>query len=284
VPAPQPPFILADNILDRINLYPLATIIDNGGASVVGREVNFWSDYRRERSYHQLAAPMANVGPLVDLGVGNTAVVDTIWIDRGHNLWGKTLYADGSTSGSSWSDPNLIIAQVVPAQGTVGGDPTTGWCVTEEGALYTLAVNSVARRYWRLYVVESVAPTWTGVILGKRVQLLNFSSIRDEDAGGRTERITESDAAYQAVERVYPYRTLQLSLDLIGAAEYDSSIRSLRATLFERNQPAFIVMNYGDKPERGWLMQYQGKGWSSPMNRVHRKWSGTFREVGALIR
>jgi hypothetical protein len=284
VPAPQPPFILADNVYDRINLYPVATL-SSLITPIPGREISYMADYRRERTAFQAAAASQFNEVRVDLGIGNSAAVDTCWIDRGHNLWGKTVNIQTS------NDPTWVTAIdtrangfVVPAQGTVGGDPTTGWCVTEEGAIYTLFAITSAQRYLRIFISEVVAAIYTGVILGKRIQLLNYSSVRDEDAGGRTERTTESDAGYQAVERVYAYRTLQLSLDLIGAAEYDASIRSLRSTLFERNQPAFIVMNYGDKPERGWLMQYQGKSWSSPMTRVHRKWSGTFREVGAVIR
>lgn len=286
MPAPQPPVILVDNVADRINLYLQATLRADAGF-VVGREPQYAADYRRERTFFQTPSVL-NPQLIADLGVGNSDAVDTVWIDRGHNLWGRTLHCDGSPDGHivTSNDP-LLFSLVVPAQGTVGGDPTTGWCVTEEGALYTFVTNTLARRSWRVYDTGTFAWILTGIIMGKRVQLSSpagWSSIRDEDAGGRTERTTESDAAYQAVERVYAYRTLQLSLDLIGAAEYDASIRSLRSTLFERNQPAFIVMNYGDKPERGWLMQYQGKNWSSPMNRAHRKWTGTFREVGAVIR
>jgi hypothetical protein len=283
VPAPQPPVILVDNVFDRINLYPQATLL--GDPAVVGREVNYAADYRRERTYYQAASAASGRLIGVDLGVTNTAQPDACWVDRGHNLWGKTIHILAQDELSHTVGVQYIFSRVVPALGTVGGDPTSAWCVTEEGALYTLFPDFLtAMRFFYFSIVESLAPQITGIVLGKRVQLLNYSSVRDEDAGGRTERTTESDAAYQAVERVYAYRTLQLSLDLIGAAEYDASIRSLRSTLFERNQPAFIVMNYGDKPERGWLMQYQGKSWSSPMTRVHRKWTGTFREVGALIR
>lgn len=282
MPAPQPPLILVDNIFDRINLYPLASL--SWSAAVVGREGNYVADYRRERTYYQAAAAAVNQGVTVDVtSASGLQVCDSCWIDRGHNLWGKSVRIEGSNDGITWPDGATFI---VPAIGTVGGDPTAGWCVTEEGALYVLlAAGSLGSHYvWRVKVTDSWAPILTGIILGKRSQLLNFSSVRDEDAGGRTERTTESDAGYLAVERTYAYRTCQLSLDLIGAVEYDTTIRSLRATLFERNQPAVIVMNYGDKPERAWLMQYQGKSWSSPMTRVHRKWTGTFREVGAVIR
>lgn len=281
---PQPPLILVDNVFDRINLYPLAVLSSSGDA--VGREPQYVADYRRERTYWQAATAATNRYVQSDLGVGNSRVVDACWIDRLAaaalgGLWGLTVVIEAGDDGAAWPDS---VSRAVPAAGTVGGDPETTWCVTEEGAIYTLFAAFSARRYSRVRVSTSAQPIITGIILGKRSQLLNYSSKRDEDAGGRTERSQESDAGYLATERTYAYRTCELSLDLIGAAEYDATIRSLRATLFERNQPALIVMNYGDKPERGWLMQYAGKNWSSPMNRAHRKWTGTFREVGALIR
>lgn len=279
------PFILVDNVFDRINLYPLATIADNGGASIVGREVNYFADYRRERTYHQLAAAVANVGPTVSLDVDTTAAPDTIWIDRGHQLWGKTIYVDGSADGATYNNPGIVNAMVVPAQGTVGGDPTTGWCVTEEGALYTVTANITARRYWRVYVVEVSAPTWTGVILGKRIQLLGYSGVVDEDAGERSNRSEQSlIPGYAGEDRTYSARKVEIKLSQIGATEYDSSIRTLRRLLFDINQPAVVCMNYGTKPERTWLYKYQGTGWSSPTSRVFRSASIPLFEYGPLIR
>lgn len=276
--APQPPLILVDSKFDRISLYPAAVLTSS--TAVVGREVNFIADYRRERTYYQAAAVAANQFVQSDLGAGATDTFDAIWIDRGHNLWGASLQAYAGANNIALTVPALVSGAFVP-----GGDPTSSvMCVTEEGSAWSLVSAPAVAQTMGLRVVTSMQPILTGLVLGKRSQLLNYSSKRDEDAGGRTERSQESDAGYLAVERTYAYRTCELSLDLIGAAEYDSTIRSLRATLFERNQPAVIVMNYGDKPERGWLMQYQGKGWSSPMMRAHRKWTGTFREVGAVIR
>jgi hypothetical protein len=280
MPTPQAPLLLADNVFDRINLYANAVL--GSSATIIGREVQYAADCRRERSYCQFSVSQANNFISSDLGAGVTKTVDSIWIDRGHNLWGKTIQVVGDDgAGGSVSTAATI---VVPASGTVGGDPTTGFSVTEEGAVYALFATSAARRRWIIYVVDNWQPVITGVILGSRAQLLNFSSKRDEDAGGRIERTVESDAGYLAVDRVYSWRTCDLALDLIGATEYDSTIRTLRQQLFERNQPTVIIMNYGDKPERGWLFQYQGKSWGSPMTRVHRKWSGTFREVYAVVR
>jgi hypothetical protein len=82
------------------------------------------------------------------------------------------------------------------------------------------------------------------VILGKRLQMLNYSSVLDEDEGERDVRQEDSlIKGYYGRDRVYSQRKLRLQLATIGITEYDTLIRSMRRLLFERDQPAFIVMN-----------------------------------------
>lgn len=279
----QTPFILVDNVYDRINLYPNATLRWVPVNSVVGREGNYVADYRRERTYYQDGSAGAGNGVIVDLGAGNSAVVDSCWIDRGHNLWGKTLRVRASDDNFVTSPDD--IGTVVPAQGTLGGDPTSGWCVTEEGALYRLFPAFTTRRYFHVYVVESWQAVYTGIILGKRIQLLGYSSILDEDAGERSERSEASlIPGYSGDDRTYSARKVDIKLGLIGSTEYDSSIRTLRRLLFERNQPAVVCMNYGTKPERTWLYKYKGGQWSSPTSRTYRNATIPLYEYGPLIR
>lgn len=282
--ASQTPFFLADNLFDRINLYPLVTLMGNATA-IAGRELNYLADYRRERTYYQAAASAVSQWVGVDMGAGNTGIADTCWIDRGHNLWGKTLTIQngddptwGTAAANSWT-------KVVPALGTVGGDPTTGWCVTEEGAIYTMFAGFVAKRGWRIFVSEATQTLLTGVIFGTRHQMLNYSSVLDEDEGERDERQENSlIKGYYGRERVYSARKLRVQLATIGITEYDTLIRGLRRLLFERDQPAFIVMNYGNKPERGWLYQYQGTTFSAPAERVYRRATFQMQELGPAIR
>jgi hypothetical protein len=280
--ASNPPLLLVDNVFDRINLYPNGVL--SSPTVATGRDAAFAADYRRERTYWQPAVAAANQGITVDIGAGNTRAVDAIWLDRGHNLWGKTVEVQSDTDGTFGAGVTTR-ALTVPASGTVGGDPTSAvMCVTEEGALYSLFAVLPATRYFRVRVVENFQPILTGVILGARVQMQVYSSKLDEDAGTRTQRSQESDAGYLAVDRVYAYRTVEISLSLIGATEYDATIRSLRRLLFEINQPFVAVMNYGAKPERGWLYQYSPANWSSPTPRVYRSATIQGREVGALVR
>src|SRR4051812_14506623 len=158
--ASQTPFFLADNVFDRINLYPQASLSAYQG-SVPGREPNYIADYRRERSYWQASVAAVGQYVVVDLGAGAANIVDSIFIDRGHNIWGKTIRVLFS------NDPTLAvytsITLIVPALGTLGGDPTSATlCVTEEGALYSLFTASPSSRVFAVQVNDNMQPVFTG--------------------------------------------------------------------------------------------------------------------------
>lgn len=288
MPGSFPPFVLYDNAYDRINQYPAAVL--SSTAVAVGRDPKYIADYRRERTYMQFATAVAGHAVDVDLGAGNTKTVDTLFIDRGHNLWGQTLSVRGSDDLFATS-PTIIATAAVPALDASGnfvpgGDPTVGWCVTEEGAIYTFIAGAVARRSWRILTATTptVAVILTGVILGVRTQLTSYSKTLDEDAGGRKRNTDESEAGYTAGSRVYPYRNLLLELGVIGATEYDGQIRLLRRALFEKQIPAFVCMNYGRWPERAWLYILDTDRWSFSTNGVHRAGSIPLRELYPIIR
>ncbi len=291
--APQPPLILVDNVFDRINLYPAALPLTSDRVPVVGREMNFIADYRRERTYWHSGPTDGNGAYVqVDLGAGNSQKGDSIWLDRGHTANpGSALTVYGSNDNFS-TFPAAIYTANMPAVGTVGGDPTTGWCITEEGAAYSLVALTAACRYWRVTFAFATYPNGVivpGIILGKRVQLSSpagWSSVVDEDAGERSERMESSLVpGYEGSDRTYSARKVELRLAYIGATEYDSVIRGLRRTLYEVGQPAVVCMDYGTHPERAWLYRYSGKSWSSPIGKgVYRNVSIPMTEVGPLIR
>lgn len=278
----QPPVIMVDNVFDNITLYPTAVITSSGA---LGGMESPLSDYRRERTYWQAATSADNRYVRSDLGASTTAIVDFCWIDRGHNLWDKNISVESGSDGVAFPDNTF---RTVPAFGTVGGDPTTIWCVTEEGAIYTFFPASSARRYHQVRIAQVWQPIITGVIMGKRVQLASpagWSSVLDEDAGERSERREASLVpGYDGEDRTYSARKVELRLAYIGASDYDSTIRGLRRTLWDVNQPAVVCMNYGLKPERAWLYKYRGKDWSSPTKGVTRSVNIPMFEYGPLIR
>lgn len=281
MPTPQPPVFLYDNVFNRVRQYPGATL--GASATATGGDVRVLSSGRRERAFWQAAASGVYNSVSSDLGVGALKSVDSLWLDRGHNLWGKTVQVNGDDGAGG--SVTTALSFVVPAQGTVGGDPTTGFAVTEEGALYTLVATSLARRRWFVYVVENWQPIICGLILGQRVQLPIFSTVMDEDAGKLAGLQTEqSDAGLLATSRVYDFRTLTLQYATIGSTTYDATVRTMRELLFARKQLCFIAPNYGSYPARGWLYRHDGDTWSAPTQGVLRRVAIPFREVGAQIK
>lgn len=277
---PQPPLLLCDNVFDGVHLYPTATV--TATSERTGHEAYRVASYRRERDSWQAATTAAGHAVRVDLGATATRAVDAFFLDRGHNLWGKTITIGYSTTGAAPFTTQRTLT--VPAVGTLGGDPTsTTMAVTEEGACWAIFTASAARRAWEVAVVESTAPVVPGIILGSRLQLSQFSTVFDEDAGERTEDSATSRAGYRGTDTTYSWRTLELGLANIGATEYDAAIRAFRDTAFKRNQPFWACLDYGTRPERGWLYQYEGKSWGMPKKRVFRAGTIRAREVGASL-
>jgi hypothetical protein len=280
--ASQPPLILVDNKFDVNSLYPLGTL--TASSELTGREAYRVIDARRERSWWQGATSATGHFLAVDLGSGNTGNVDSVWFDRGHNLATRQVEVDYSDNGSAWT---ALVTLTFPAATVVGGDPTlTTLSQTEEGSNYALFTQAgAAHRYWRiLFLGSAFQPIVLGVILGLRSQFLGYSRVRDEDAGNRTEIQEMSRSGYLGTDRRYGWRTFALDLNYIGATEYDGTIRSLRRTLFELDQPFVGIINYGDKPERAWLYRWDGTQFSAPTNRVNRGLQIRGREVGPLLR
>jgi hypothetical protein len=277
---PQTPILLCDNVFDTVQLYPSGVV--SASSERTGHEAYRVASYRRERSSWQVATIAAGHSVQVDLGASLTRAVDSFFLDRGHNLWGKTITIGYSTTGvAPWTTYRTL---TVPVAGTLGGDPTsTVMAVTEEGACWAIFVASAARRAWQIAVVESLGPVVPGIILGTRMQLSQFSTVFDEDAGERTEDFATSRAGYRGYDTTYSWRTLELGLAFIGGAEYDAAIRAFRDTAFKRNQPFWACLDYGTRPERGWLYQYDGKSWGMPKKRVYRGATWRAREVGASL-
>lgn len=280
--APQTPLLFVDNVFDAVKLNPGATI--DAVSEIAGHEAFRVADYRRDRSYWQAASDGGGSSTWVRVHLLATHGVDFLALDRGHNLAGKSVFLEGSADGATWS----ISQQVdVPAASTVGGTPAVpAMAQTEEGVAWTLIASPLAARaWWRLRIpyTSTFVPIVTGIMAGLKTQLLGFSDVFDEDAGGRTESNQLSTAGYRARETTYSWRTVELALRLVGATEYDATMRVLRDTLFAKAQPAMVFMDYGTYPERGWLYEYDGTNWAMAKQRVYRTGGITMRELGARL-
>jgi hypothetical protein len=279
--APQTPLLFVDNLLDTVQGYPAGVL--TASSEGVGHEAYRVADYRRERSWWQSTSAAANHAVRIDLGAGASRAVDYLFLDRGHNLWGKTITLGSSATGIAPFTTQRTFT--VPAVGTLGGDPTsTTLCVTEEGACYAIFTALGAARGWQVAVVESTLPVVPGLMLGLRDQFINFSTTFDEDAGERTQISATSKAGYRGTDTTYSWRVVEIGLALIGATEYDATVRTLRKRLFERNQPwVVLVMDYGTRPERAWMFQLDGSAWGMSKKRVYREGRLRLREVGQSL-
>jgi hypothetical protein len=264
---PNPPLLLVDNVFDAINLYPGAVITTSSEA--VGHEGFRVADYRRDRTWWQAISDGHGSGDQwVGVALSASVSVDAILLDRGHNLAGKTLHIEVSATGAVW---NTAATLNVPS--SVGGGVTApSMCQTEEGAAWSLLPTLGPSAWWRVSTpqIDGFVPLITGIILGARAQLLGYSNTFDEDAGGRTQPSQQSTAGYRANDRTYSWRTVTLGLESIGATVYDAQMRTLRAQLFDLNQPFVCAMDYGTHPERAWMYTLDGTTWGMPKSRVYR--------------
>lgn len=285
--APQTPMLLLDNVADRVTLYPSAVL--TASSAISGREVRRLVDYRRELTWWQPIDDGAANTPqgnwvLIDSGPGGASPVDFLWIDRFSNLFGTSVLVQMSDDGVTWPGSKTI---VFPAATVVGGDPSSGTAsVTEEGAAYAIFGELQARRYKRVFFPYSAGfiPVVTGLMLGKRDQFLGFPSSGTDDDKERTDATATSDAGYQSAAARYSWRVPSLAFKLVGRNEYDGRIRALTDTMFDFGQPAALVMNWGDYPERSVLVAFSGAKMSRTQDRTTRTITIPLREVGHVIR
>jgi hypothetical protein len=278
---PTTPLLLFDNVFDSVVLQPGALVTASN--EMAGREAFRVADYRRERTWWQPTTDGGGVDHWVRSQLPAAQSVDYVVLDRGHNLYGKTLTLEGGPDGATW---NVSQTLTVPAQGAVGGTPAAAaMAATEEGVAWTLFAPLASRLYWRLRIPYSASfiPVVTGLMVGLRTQLLGYSNIFDEDASERTEVSETSKAGYRATDTTYSWRTCELGLELIGSTEYDNTIRAVKTALFDRNAPVMVFMDYGTRPERGWLFQYAGNAWNAPKTRVYRSARIRLRECGQRL-
>lgn len=279
------PVLFADNVLDTIVGYPGAVLTTS--SETVGFEARRVADGRQDRTSWRPSAAAPHT-LTVDLGVGVTKACDSLWLGRGHNLWGATITYETSTNGAAWDASPQVMT--VPALGTLGGSPITlvratgVMSVTEEAACYSFCLAMTARRYHRLtFTATPASPVVPSVMLGARTQFTNYFRAFDDDAKDRKMLSGESDAGYMARGPIYPRRRMEVSLGLIDDTEYDGTIRALGSLIFDKGAPFFGVKNYGDRPERGWLFEFDGTSWDAPKKVTRRELRFRCREVGAKV-
>jgi hypothetical protein len=285
-----PPLLLIDNVFDTMGQYPDAILTpaaqSAGGINqVVGHEAWRVADGRRERS--SWMAITSGTAYLTSIRPTNDQIVrDTCFVDRGHNLWGGSVGISSLLGDANSTDTRGVPALDGQGQFTPGGDPTTSVCITEEGALWFRARPLPTSAAWSLVAIPSnpaTLPVIPGAMLGQGMPLASYSKTFDEDAGMRTQGDQQSTALWRGTEPTYHARTCQLSFGVIGAVEYDSTMRRLRAQLFAQNLPVMLCLDPAGHPERTWLYQLDQPQWAMAKSGVYRDGTLTFRELGPRL-
>lgn len=282
---PTTPLLLYDNFFDSVRLYPQAQV--DASEEPDGFEAFRVADYRRERTYWRPDTDGGGADHFIRMNHGATVGAlqpDYIVIDRDSTIEAMDVFLEGSADGVAWTVSQVLH---IPAGNVVGGDPVwPNMARTEEGVAWGIApVALAAKQWWRLRIPYTAAyrPIVTGLMVGRKSQLLGYSKVFDEDAGERTQATEQSTAGYRASARSYSWRVCNLALGTIGSAEYDSAVRAMREAFFVRQAPWMLFMDYVTKPERGWLFEYDGAAWGFPKERVLRAGAIRGREVGHRI-
>jgi hypothetical protein len=250
--ATQTPLILLDNLFDAVVQYPAATV--SADTEAAGREAFHVADYRRDRTWWSPTAAAAGHYVQVDLGSVITASPDYLYLDRGHNLWGKTIEIRNSAVGTQ-PFGTTSISRGIPALDASGnfvpgGDPSTGVCVTEEGACYLFFAGGAVKRYWQLYIVDNMLPIVPGVQMGVRSQLFGYSDVYDDDEATRKVRSEESDAGYLATGRATPTGRRSSTSRSSAIPITTGSCGRSSQLIFQRDAPWVLCLNWGLYPAR----------------------------------
>lgn len=281
--ASKPPLLMVTSYLDRVRQYPAAVVTASSAAN--GRDPWRVTDGRRESTWWE---PTSDGGGSdnylrVDLGAAGSGSADYAWLDRGHNLWGRTVAVESGATGSAWPDSTARAVPALDGSGNYvpGGNPESAWAVTEEGAAYTLFTATAARRWhqFRIPYVAGFVPRVTGLMVGARHQL-GYSRISDRDASDRSVASERSTAGWGASDTPYAWRVLELDLPLINRADYDGYMRLLKRMLFDLGLPAVGVPNYGDYPAEGIFAKYEGTQFRAPTQHVLRSTRFVLTEYG----
>src|SRR6185312_12357024 len=161
---PNQPLILSDNLYENVVLHPAATVYLNAPATeAVGHQIWRVADNLRDMTWCTTSASNILAQFRTDLGVGQTAAISILVLDRGHNLAGKAISLNVSDDGATFT----TLFTVTPLS-TPGGLPTdTNGCLTPEG-VWCKTFSPVTHRAFSLDVPASsgFAPIVTGLYLG----------------------------------------------------------------------------------------------------------------------
>ena len=176
----------------------------------------------------------------VDCGVARSATC--VALDRGHNLFGKTVRVQWSTDDFAVSVNDLVNGVLPTAVGVDASlDAALGVHTEEDAWLKRFASQSA--RYWRIFVPAMGAglkPQVVGLWVGLTYEpgFVNFPVQEDQDELVVAQ--TESEAGWLGRGFATPRRTGTIHLKLTTTAAYDTARTHLQKN-FGKGRPMWFV-------------------------------------------
>jgi hypothetical protein len=161
-------------------------------------------------------------------------------LDRGHNLAGESIVAQGSLDGTNYTN---IASITVPSASATGDIDDTNGVMTEEEA-FLKRWTDTDYSWYRLQIpsmgaglVPEIVGLWVGLSFETRIW--DFPWTEDEGMGVAT--IAETEAGWQGTGYVTPRRQGTIGLRLRTAAEYTTARSDILKQFGYKRRPMWIV-------------------------------------------
>lgn len=213
---PQP-WILTDNLWSR-SLYPSHVISANEAAS--DRPARFVGNGRRSASNYWTPTT-ANNDAWNKVTCNRLRAADSIVIDRGHNLAGKTVALQ--CSNDDFTTTETVFSITMPSASMNNHLDNYYGVRTEEGA-WCKRFSERYAKYWRLYVTaggSGYLPRVVGLFVGKSWSPPVFDYPWAEDDAELGGEVSESDAGWEGMSAPWNRREGTLNVRLNGELDYD---------------------------------------------------------------
>ncbi len=267
------PYFFVENLLSTIQ-FP-GHVLSASGEAPDGQA---WRVATGRRSaFDRWAPPTFNAPAWLRVTCDGPRTVDTVALDRSHNLTGRRFWIQASNDGFV-ADFRTVVDQVLPLTPVVSSTLAAGG-LTTEGAFLRRVAPVVATSF-RLYVPAlgaGVRPEVMGLWLGTGWQPDEYFDLPFDDASiDLRYSPTNTPAGWTGTGRVARGRVGEIGLKLRNAAEYSSARYHIEQG-FWRPRPMWIVFDdaaveravlayppegrYGFAREVGWAQRQARIGW-----------------------
>jgi hypothetical protein len=276
------PLILSDNLFENVVLHPTFLVQNFNTDDAAGHEAFRLADNLRDMTFWTRTTSNAN--SFVDVDCLAPVSPNTIILDRGHNLAGKTVVVNGYDDLAHTAGINISGNCVIPT--TPGGLPTDqNGCLTPDGVWWKTFTPSAKRvpSFTVLAMGVGLAPIVTGVYLGTSYRFpeyLNAPAAYDFGTQVTYKRNELSRGGVRSKSRPLNFDRLQFSVDLDSGdyAGFDVQVRNL----LRYGQPWWFCLDDSDAPGSGLMRMFQSAqdiAYDPRVNPVHREIRFDLEEV-----